>query len=225
MADPILANVIRVNAVLQNANGLPEDRYVNSFVFTGAPAGAAAVAGICVPLVQAFYNTATPSGTVAQWLGPQCSRAANASKLIWYDLGQAPVRTPHEVPFTLAGPSGGSGGTEPLPGEVALVLTLLTDLVSARGRGRLYIGPFNQAGDQTGPANDSEPSLLVRNTLCVAAARLADAAVAAGCSWQVLSRAGGFINPVVGGYVDNAWDTQRRRGRAPTTRTPWAAGL
>jgi len=224
MADPVIANAIRVNAVLQNANGLPEDRYINSFVFTGAPAGAAALAAICVPLVVQFYNFTAGTGTVAQWLGPQCSRAANASKCIWYDLGQSPVRTPHEVPFTLGGLSGGTGGSEPLPGEVALVLSLRTTLNTARGRGRIYLGPFNQASDQTGPAMDSQPSAAVRNDIAASAARLANQAVAGGCSWQVLSRAGGFITEVTHGYVDDAWDTQRRRGRAPTTRTQWIRG-
>lgn len=38
---------------------------------------------------------------------------------------------------------------------------------------------------------------------------------------QTASLASSFI-PIVGGWVDNAWDTQRRRGLEPTTRTTWS---
>jgi hypothetical protein len=225
MADPVLSNAIRVNAVLQNATGLPEDRYVSSFVFTGIPAGGAALAAICVPLVEGFYNGVWGGRSIASHLGPQCSRVAAASKLIWYDLSQAPVRTPHEVPFTLGAAVSGSPGSEALPAEVALVLSLQTTLNSGRGRGRVYVGPFNMEAALTGADHDCHPTGQLRTTVAAAAAGLADGAVAGGCSWQVLSRAGGFITEITGGFVDDAWDTQRRRGRAPSGRLPWVVGL
>lgn len=224
MADPIIANAVRVNVVLQNANNLPKDRYVNSFVFTGTPSPAVALAAAVTPLVRDFYNATSGAEGIGAWLGPQCSRATDASRVVWYDLGQAPVRTPHIEPFTLRGASASTGGSEPLPAEVALCLSLYTPLNTQRGRGRIYIGPLNQATDETGAGNDSHPTAAVLNSIAGAAARLADAAVSAGCSWQVLSRMAGNITEITHGFIDNAWDTQRRRGIAPSTRTGWVRG-
>lgn len=217
MADPIIANTIRINAVLQNANGLAEDRYLSSFVFTG-PGSSSATAALAEPLVRAFIQE------TAVWLGPQCSRAANASKTIWYDLGEPPVRTPHEATFSLAAAGGGTGSGQPLPAEVACVLSLRSTENDARARGRLYIGPLHQACADTGTANDSRPILGFRTALKGAAERLADNAVLAGISWQILSRSDGDTKEVVGGFIDDAWDTQRRRGVTPTSRLGWLRG-
>lgn len=217
MADPVIANTVRVNAVLQNANGLAEDRYISSFVFTGVGSSSATAAAV-VPLVVAFVQE------TAVWLGPQCSRAANASRAIWYDLGEAPTRTPHESSFTLSAAGGGAGSTTPLPAEVACVISLRSTENSARARGRLYVGPLHSLCADTGTAGDSRPILGFRTALKGAAERLADGAVTAGCSWQILSRADGDTKEIVGGFIDDAWDTQRRRGISPTSRMGWLRG-
>lgn len=217
MADPIIANTVRVNVVLQNQSGLAEDRYLSSFVFTGTGSSETTAAAV-VPLVIAFTQSA------GAWLGPQCSRSGNASKAIWYDLGEAPVRTPHETAFTLASAQGGTGSTTPLPGEVACVISLRSTENSARARGRLYIGPLHLLCQDVGTSNDSRPIMGFRTALKSAAETLANGAVAAGCSWQILSRADGDTKEIVGGFIDDAWDTQRRRGVDPTSRLGWMRG-
>jgi hypothetical protein len=42
-------------------------------------------------------------------------------------------------------------------------------------------------------------------------------------TWMQVSTTFGIANPVTGGFVDNSFDTQRRRGSAPTARDTWGA--
>lgn len=102
------------------------------------------------------------------------------------------------------------------PGEVALCLSYaaVTDweTTTARRRGRLFLGPLS-VSTITGP----RPT----QTLITAALDLGvalEAAAAPGEVWQVYStvdQVGATIQSI---SVDNAWDTQRRRGLSPTTR-------
>jgi len=88
----------------------------------------------------------------------------------------------------------------------------------------LYIGPLHILCQDLGPSNDSRPIIEFRNALKAAAEALADDAVTLGVTWSILSRSDGDTKPVVGGYIDNAWDTQRRRGVEPTSRLGWLRG-
>lgn len=90
----------------------------------------------------------------------------------------------------------------------------------ARRRGRIFIGPLNATATDTGSAVIPRPSDVFRADVVKSAAEhlSADAAVD-GWLWSVWSRADDILRFVVGGWVDDAWDTQRRRGVSATTRT------
>ena len=45
------------------------------------------------------------------------------------------------------------------------------------------------------------------------------------CTWVLWSRANNAMFNVVGGWVDNAFDTIRKRGNAPTARTTWGTAI
>jgi hypothetical protein len=86
----------------------------------------------------------------------------------------------------------------------------------ARKRGRIYLGPF----DTTQLNADGRILPACQTTIRNAAQALLTASdVALDWSWAVYSptNASGVI--VDNGWVDNEWDTQRRRGRAATTRS------
>lgn len=219
----------------QDGAGLPEDAVVMSFAFTGA-AGSLTVSDtdeIETALVE-FFNTNTAAGdNVAEFLGSRLSRAAGASTIEHYDLGE-PVSLPLGSPiktdtFTLA--AIGTGSTQ-LPDDVAVALSFhanLTDVPeevgntrpAARRRGRIYFGPLHSsASDQGSTSTPAMVSTAFRTTLAQAAARLKIYAFTE-AQWGVWSRVDGVVRPVVGGFVDNAFDTVRSRGRKATTRLTW----
>lgn len=185
----------------------------------------------------------TLAGTQVTALGAYLSatidRTANACSVLAYatlDLdGSTPLGSPVDsLNFTLTAAGAGSE----FPREVATVLSFHADLTGvpvsetdpgppivvsrpqSRRRGRMYIGPVKSsagAGDTEGilrvaPAYRTDVTQAF-NGLCDAVA-LTDALTVG-----VWSKADADVYPVVTAYIDNAWDTQRRRGLDPTART------
>lgn len=210
----------RVMFVGQGASGLPEDRFINVFHFhdpTVLPWDDSMPE--LLEALEDFYTEPNTNGsTIGQMISPYVNRTA---QLVFYNLGQAPPRTPVPWDITLPAPLAGS-----LPEEVAVCLTLLgAPPVTARRRGRIFLGPLVSSSAVMAPAGTTSPT-RVGSTLSVtlkqAATRLQVAAAAAGVPWCVRSTvpSENFV-PIVGGYIDDAFDTQRRRGPDDTVRTAW----
>lgn len=111
-------------------------------------------------------------------------------------------------------------GGNPLPSEVAVCLSFQAAQVSgtpqARRRGRIYLGPLGASGLDT----NGRPTSACRSAAsAVGASILADSVSNGGWSWVVWSPTTGTSSIVTNGWVDNAFDIQRRRGVAPTLRT------
>lgn len=107
-----------------------------------------------------------------------------------------------------------------LPQEVALCLSFQGDPESgvsqARKRGRVYIGPLGQ----NTIASTGRPSSTFVTTLATAGDTLLTSSVASGTwDWTVHSATTGDNSVVTNGWVDDEYDTQRRRGRIATSRT------
>lgn len=213
-------NVLRVQAVFERDTALPEDRVINTWHFDYPTAGrTAAIAGITTALNN-FYRT-VPSGSTADvetFLSPTFS---GVWSLRFYDLEDEKPRIPVEVTaMTNIAP-----GSSPLPDEVSMCLSFRAAIASGdnprRRKGRVYIGPL-AAGSAT-IGSDGKPATganLIVQTLKAAGSALRDASLAtADWSWCVYSEADDAAYPVVTGWVDNAFDIQRRRGLAPTTRS------
>lgn len=210
---------------LPHVSALPQDVYVNTFVFTGIDDTGDMATAIYGRLVN-FYNATQSSGqkllnylsTVVQSTG---------ARLQIYDLDQPEPRVPifdESMSLPDIAPSGSASN---LPSEVAVCLSYRGDLVSgtnpARRRGRIYLGPLNSNCLDGASASDTipRPSSTFRTTLAQAGTALA-AANTLGASWRVWSRAGGSFTEITAGWVDNSFDTQRRRGERSTTRINWA---
>lgn len=122
-----------------------------------------------------------------------------------------------EQMFNLAvAPAGDS-----LPSEVALCLSFQAEriggLPQARRQGRVYLGPIDVSSNTNG-----RPTATLVNAIAGAAAVLKDDIEAIGATfWDVYSTVNGTGAHVSTGWVDNAFDTQRRRGVARTSRTTW----
>jgi hypothetical protein len=233
----VLIDHITVN--FPHHSGLARDQVVNTWTFA---AEADLDAGMLTTLESAltdFYNGNTVAGTglsVANFIGPTMSRTI-APTFKHYDLdghlnGTA-VGSPVRVqPMALLG--AGNGGTG-LPAEVSCCLSSHADFGTdaefgpgglsrprARDRGRVYIGPLSATGCISQEATTLRPyvSDSLRNTLIDAGRRLFSFP-SLPASWVVWSRKAAAVKNVVAISVDDAFDTQRRRGERPNVRTTW----
>jgi len=229
---PILAQV-----ELASVTGIPADNVINTFSFI-TPAGFQPQLDQIPNALIDFYNGAnTGPPPLSTYLSLEMSRAAGAVTIRQYDIAGAlsggptgsPVRTSQH---TLVG----NAPALPFPGEVAMVLTLRgTDALSsaveapdggdpgtapdrprARKTGRIYFGPTTQGGATSGPP--VRPDSVFREALLDAGQRLYSGLAPLGIIWSVWSRADGALRGMTSLQVDDAYDTQRRRGVAATLR-------
>jgi hypothetical protein len=226
-----------VLAVVQftHNSGLPQDNTVNNLVFRTAttPPSSTELDHITTALTT-FYNTGagSPSHAIANAISTAIDRGANRTHIRYYLLdghldGSAHGSPVRQDDFTL-GSAIGTGSN--FPSEMAVCITYHTAYLTdpefgpghtrprARDRGRIYLGPLRDTIKLL--AVDSEPRLDPdwAQAFAAAAARLvADADT----QWVQWSRSNTITNTVSSGWVDNAFDVQRRRGPDSTSRVLW----
>lgn len=210
--------ILRVQHTLQSDSGLAEDQIVNTFHFNHVGEVLQADLDLISGWIHDFFNV-SPSAS-AQPLISTMAATINPSgaKVTIYNLSDLPPR----VPLNESTQNYGATGTTSLPGEVAVCLSYqaapLSGVPQARRRGRVYIGPLNNG--MVGTTGRPDNSIIT--TLRHCGRRLLAASNAApSTDWVVYSQLMGTAADVVGGWVDNAFDTQRRRGQSATTRSSW----
>lgn len=220
MADPILTDIFKTQVVFFGNSGLPEDVFVNNWYFRNdtplvAPDGA------IKRVLDSFY-TGTPAtgGQVGSFIS---SNVASPFEYRIYDLGEPPPRT-RRVQAAAPLPN---RTFAPLPAEVALTMSFFAGRNLPRNRGRIYLGPFG--------VNALANVNLRPNVQATLIAGIADRASNVGrttenVTWVMVTRGGtkAPLDPpgakvITAGWVDDGWDTVRRRGLAPTTRSPFSA--
>lgn len=215
--------VLQVQARLPYMTGLPRDLTVNAFNFVAAPGAVdPELLADLGDLVKAFYNDAPGAAhPIAYYLSGVINRAACKNVLYNVNLVSGEIGDPiAETTWSLAGAASGS---TPMPLEVALCASYKASdgsIPLARRRGRVYLGPLNTTvlnvtGDY--PA----PSSAFVNQVVWASDQLAAASAALGAPWAVWSRAQAGAYGIDAGWVDNEFDTQRRRGVEATSRSTW----
>lgn len=215
---------IQVVARFPYVTGLPRDAAVNTFNFIGLD-DAETMAAAAMPLVQAFYNT-TPTGasnSIASRMSnvisrPDCTTTVYEVNLATGELGE-PIA---EDGFTLAAiPS----PVADLPLEVSVVASFAATggvgVAGARRRGRVFLGPFT-ANISTTVSGLPAPNASIRTPIVGASFDLATDSTAADIPLAVWSRADKGAYGVIRGWVDNEFDTQRRRQVDATARDSWA---
>lgn len=222
-----------------NTTGIARDNVVNDFVAVTDPAKTPAVVGAdLLAALTRFYNLASEPFDLAHYLGAQLSRVAAQTTVRAYTLDGHLDGTPHGSPFftgtfTLDPRAGGNT----FPDEVACVATIraagwdtalvevpdgadpgtLVDRPRQRRSGRCYIGPLEAAAaDFTTDA--PRPSVAFMQVVRAAYQTLAADLVAGGHHLGVWSRVDAAVRNAVRVEVDNAFDTQRRRGVRATSR-------
>jgi hypothetical protein len=114
----------------------------------------------------------------------------------------------------------GSQGTSGISRDVALCLSFYATDNVPRKRGRIYV-PW---GITTfGTAAGTRPSTAHQNLLITLAQGFA-ALGGVDVDWVVWSPTDGQHRKVTHAFVDDEWDTQRRRGLSPTSRVISAVG-
>lgn len=208
---------VKAQVTFQGATNVPRDRFINTFHFDSAEASLTAAAIDIGPSLGTFYGTvAYPQADgMFKYLSQFILRPF---KIRYYDMAQAEPRVPYEQSYTLTAHP--AGAVNDLPEEVAVCLSFHGDPpVTPRRRGRIYLGPLNGAcffdASTTTPARVS-PTL--RTDACNRMLGLATSDV----GWSVWSPTSSTLVPVTAGWVDDAMDTQRRRGPDPSARTVWA---
>lgn len=110
-----------------------------------------------------------------------------------------------------------------LPSEVCIASSFegvrVAGVNQASKRGRLFLGPLNVNANDNGRV-DAAARTAIANGFKAFKDSTDDAGFS-GWIWTVYSRKLDIMTPVVMGHVDNAFDTQRRRGVSSTARTVW----
>jgi hypothetical protein len=188
-------SVKQITVRLRGLSGLPEDVYENVLFFEqGLPD---TLEGDCDQIAAAYDALSFTGG----W---------NQIEIRCYELGGGqPI---FQKTYAISSASTLTG-----PGEVAVCLSYAANddpgLVGPRRRGRIYIGPIAYNWVQ-----DPRPGLTLRQNLLAFGQALAAVGTASNTTWVMYSRTDLVTAKIESIWVDDAWDTQRRRGLAPTVR-------
>lgn len=195
-----------------------------------------------------FYNIVPEGGLtrISALLSPVINVGANVCDMEIYDItnkGQVAATgemDPVGSPIWATAWSIDAGVGDPLPSEVAYVVTLeatgradaqveapdagdfggAVDRPQQRRTGRIYLGPLS-SGAVTTVAGVVRPSSSLRDTARLAFRQLRNdiRAIDVTADLGVWSRKDRVVRAVTHVSMDNSFDTQRRRGEAPTLRT------
>ena len=216
MADKLLRALVTIPM-----DGLvPADYPTNTWYFDGDDGNAdASYWSGAHTLLTTFYQA------IDQGIFPQ--QVATSFNVKYYDMRDPTPRAP-EFEDAIAITSTG----DMLPAECAVCLSFQAQITSGlnqkRRRGRIFLGPIQSA---VGTVVNSQVrvSSTARTLITGAAAALEDGialATTGTLKWAVYSptthaesNIDDAFNDVTDGWVDDAFDTQRRRGPKPSTRT------
>jgi hypothetical protein len=186
----------RYQVRMQGTSGLPEDVYENVLYFDTNSFDT--VEGTCDG-IHAAYDA------FPRWAGSDGMEIR-----VYEPEGGQPV---FRKEYTFA-----KGGALQAPAELAICLSYATvddpDQSTARRRGRIYLGPL-----ATTATDSPRPATAVINDVLNLGEALAQVGFAANTTWHMYSVRDLVSAKIESIWCDDAWDTQRRRGAAPTMRT------
>lgn len=193
---------------LRASSGLPADDIINTMHMdiTGDPAQARAAFNLAIP--DAYDD-------IANYLSILI--ASTGHEITYYDLDDPIPRQPVVSPFSWDFTNSLAAGR--LPGEVSLVVSTRAAYASgeppARRRNRFYLGPLATNTVDNTSFVDSTFQNLVADSFQTAF----QAVNTAGDSEMVCySPTDATARPMIQLWVNNEFDTQRRRGRRATNR-------
>lgn len=215
LSDFTVNNLVLAQFYFQGPSGLPTDRFVTTtFWRDDAGAGLEAVQQKVGQAWDDFLSFTGSGGSknLGGWIPGQLQ----GPYVKCYDLSVPPPRTPADAGLTW---SFTQGTGDPLPREVAIVCSYHNGGPGPRNRGRFYFGPLtSDVVQDDATTGRTSPQNQVRVGLAEAMANWVNNPPA-GITWMQLSRVNQQPYPVGGGFVDDAFDTQRSRGEEPNARS------
>lgn len=199
--------------IFKGLSGLPKDQYVNTWHFDSVPSSAVDFDNVR-DMLKNFYSVA-PAGSPIRTHMPAAG-LSTAVTVKAYNIDEPKPRAP--VYESGWGPETWGSGTV-LPQEVSFCLSFQAEResgqIQSRRRNRVYLGPFRSTVTDT----SGRPTSAFMNDVLNAGKRLVDEqAAAVSWKWKVYSPTNDEAYPIKHLWVDDAFDTQRRRGMVPTTR-------
>lgn len=217
--------IIRTDVVMPYTSNLPEDIAINTFHWDAA-VPEDAFSNIVTGLRE-FYNDVHDVGGVAihEHISPVVSRATDAVEIRFYDAqNEGP---PLAIDNFSLNPASTSSS---LPLECAVCLSYTAYSPPAdprRRRGRIYVGPLT--GDTVTFVANQPPVVAQELVEALAAGGTYLTGISMGAGggggWGVYSRVADSIAIITAGWVDNEFDTQRRREKDATARLNWTTVL
>ena len=221
--------ITRAQCWFQGTSGLPEDRYVNDLYVSTTGTFDFANAADFRDAWANFFNDS--SHKVADYLSDNISRSSDAAKINFYDVPGpgSPIEVASWTPAAI-------GSVQSLPHELACAVSYHGDLSgvpetaanpspppavirpASRRRGRFYVGPLNIACLGT-ESFDVRVNTTFIGILRDAMNELVTDLDAADMTLGVWSPTDGDFYPIDGGWIDNGFDIQRRRGSVASVRT------
>jgi len=206
-----MGSTYQFNVGFKGPTGLPKDTYVNTWHFYngGAPTDFDNVRD----MLKDFYCTTPTGNAVAKYMTNLIQSPATIKA---YDMDSPKPRAPsYESTFNLTGLGTGT----PVPFECAVCLSFeaarVSGQIQARRRNRVYLGPLASGILWS----DGRPLPTAITSIMDAAKRLYAAQAASGSwKWQVYSGTDNKIYDIKHIWIDDSYDTQRRRGLSPSTR-------
>lgn len=238
----------RFEVRLHSDTGLPEDDCVNVWhAAVASDVSDATLTTACDKLMTFYYSeqAAIPNTRISYYFSPTLKSGAGGTTFRVFTFDETDTSSPGGGPV-IGAPrieSVRNGETDfasstPLPEEVAICLSMTTvgyltfpehqsagapgpegDIhPRARRRGRVYLGPLNSAAIEV---VNSRPQVKtnLRTNIADAFGTLHTAMGTNMTPLQVFSRTDHAMRRVNGIWIDDAFDTVRRRGLAATTRT------
>lgn len=205
-----MASVYKVQVVLEHDSALPEDVTVNTWCVTTPATGNLAALEDFVGELQAFYETVDAQLS---------SRLSGIIRYKAYDLSDPTPRVPvYQAADTI------TPGTSAAPGQLSICMSFqgvtASGLPQARRRGRVYLGPVNV--ESIAPAT-GRLEAGTRGAVATAGDTLVTVSKAAtDWEWSVFSDTNNSAVSVDNGWVDDKFDTQRRRAERALLRSTFS---
>jgi hypothetical protein len=226
-----MAVIYKAAVQLAANSALPRDVSENVLFWNFATTPGTGALDSIAAEIALFFNGTTGgvSASVGSYLARDRDYSTHACKVAWYAMPATPGPTGppvHVSSWTLTDP----GGTfRALPDQVAVCLSFHSNLTGvtthlARRKGRIFIGPLNEntleeiAG---AVAPQTVSSVFMTDLGLSAKLHLRDNTASFG-DWSVFSRVDWAPHTVTAGYVDDRFDTQRRRLERPDSRIVWS---
>lgn len=202
---------LRAQVTLRTTDDVPANFITNSWAFTGTS-----------PVNDVDDITAALDAFYTSFINFHGAKpiAGTGHSVKYYDL---PGVRPNYPQWVDTFDTGASSSTEQLPSECAIVMSFqglkIPGEYQRRRRGRIYLGTC-RASDSV----DGRPKAALLTDVASYASTFMAAidAISTDTAWAVWSSTSSEGVAVDNGWVDNAWDTQRRRGIQSTSRTTFS---